>query len=142
MPKENIREVLLAVIDKQSPKGPLDSSLATNSVLSEAAEILDSRFLGKEGQQALLSQLHDLFRTGYLAWGNDISNPDPPKFHITTKGRKLLSNLSRDPGNPDGYIAYILQIAALNPIAESYLKEGIQCYVSAPQYLLPFNLSS
>jgi hypothetical protein len=130
MPKENIREVLLSVIDKQAPKEPLDSSLATNSVLSEAAERLNIRLLGKEGQQALLAQLHDLFRTGYLAWGNDIANPNPPKFHITTKGRKLLSNLSRDPGNPDGYMAYILQIATLNPIAKDYIKEGIQCYVS------------
>ena len=49
-------------------------------VLREAAEILRPHSL-KE-QQELLTQWHELFRTGELAWGYDIDNPNAPFFHF------------------------------------------------------------
>lgn len=130
MPQNDMRETLLQVIHEQSPKSPIDSSLFTNLVLSETSKRLDLQKSGKNQEQALLTLFHDLFRTGYLAWGNDLNNPDPPRFHITDRGRTLLSNLSRDPGNPDGYKAYLRTASKLNPIAESYIDEAIHCYVS------------
>jgi hypothetical protein len=83
-----------------------------------------------EAEQALLTQLHDLFRTGYLAWGGDITNPNPPFFHVTESGRRLLSRLTRDPGNPDGYKAHFYSGATINAVARSYIEESIQCYVA------------
>lgn len=129
MPQNDMRETLLQVIHEQSPKNPIDSSLFTNSVLSETSKRLDLHKSGKDQEQALLTLFHDLFRTGYLAWGNDLNNPDPPRFHITDRGRSLLSNLSRDPGNPDGYKTYLKAKSKLNPITESYIEEAIQCYI-------------
>ncbi len=125
-----MRETLLEVIAKQSPKSSIDSSLFTQNVLSETSDRLELFKSSKDSQQALLTLLHDLFRTGYLAWGNDINNPDPPRFHVTNKGRTLLENISRDPGNPDGYMNYLKNNFYLNDITFSYIEEAIQCYVN------------
>lgn len=129
-PISRMRETLLEVIAEQSPKSPIDSSLFTQSVLSETSDRLELFKSSKDSQQALLTLLHDLFRTGYLAWGNDINNPDPPRFHITIKGRKLLENISRDPGNPDGYMNYLINNFHLSEISLSYIDEAIQCYIN------------
>jgi hypothetical protein len=34
----------------------------------------------------------------------NLSNPNPPFFHITDRGCRTLESLSRDPGNPSGYL--------------------------------------
>jgi len=79
-------------------------------------------------EQAMLTIWHDLFRTGYLAWGLNFSNPNPPFCHVTEQGRTVLSNLTRDPANPAGYLAHLAGIASLNPIAQSYLDEALKTY--------------
>jgi hypothetical protein len=71
-----------------------------------------------------------LFRTGLLAWGRSLSNPSSPFFHLTERGRQALENLTRDPSNPAGYLRHLASIAAPNPIAMSYLTEGLECYVA------------
>jgi len=38
--------------------------------------------------------------------------------------------LSRDPSNPDGYLAFLSKAAQLNPIADSYLREALACFVN------------
>jgi hypothetical protein len=81
-------------------------------------------------EQALLTQFQEFFRTGYLAWGLNISNPEPPFFHLTEQGRKTLTQLSGDPGNPMGYLKRIDAFASINPIAKSYLVEALRCYVA------------
>ena len=81
-------------------------------------------------EQALLTQFQEFFRTGYLAWGYNISNPEPPFFHLTEQGRKTLAQLSRDPGNPAGYLRRIDAIDSINPISRSYLEEALRCYVA------------
>lgn len=128
-PAVDIRGTLLTVISEQSPRGATNGSLQSSSVLSETARRIGaSRNI--ELEQALLSQLHDLFRTGYLAWGFNISNPNPPFFHVTSAGRRLLERLTRDPGNPVGYRAHLYSVATVNDVARSYLEEGVDCYVS------------
>ncbi|WP_295623504.1 hypothetical protein [uncultured Nitrosomonas sp.] len=71
-----------------------------------------------------------MFRTGYLAWGYNLSNPNPPFFHLTSQGREALSRVGRDPSNPEGYLKHLYSVAALNLISKSYLEEGLNCYVS------------
>jgi hypothetical protein len=123
----DIRSVLLDVIARAQAGS---SNLQSRSVLSQAADELG--FRGNNNfEQALLTQFHDLFRTGYAAWGFNISNPDPPFFHLTAQGRSTLANFSGDPGNPDGYLKRVASMGALNPVAESYLKEAVSCYVGA-----------
>ena len=125
----DIRAVILQVIQEQTPKSPTGSQLNQNPVLEET-----KRRLGitnnREKEQAILTTWHDLFRTGYLAWGLDITNPEPPFFHVTDSGRRAIASLSRDPGNPAGYLRHLSSIATLNPIANSYLMEGLDCYVA------------
>lgn len=123
---EEIRRVLLEVIQAESSNGP---SFQSNGILSEAQRRLGiARNVAME--QALLTLWHDLFRTGYLAWGYNLANPDPPFCHLTDQGRRTLEHLSRDPANPDGYIHHLNQTTQLNPIANSYLVEALVTYNS------------
>jgi hypothetical protein len=125
----DIRETLLKVVHDMQPKGSLDGSLQQGSVLNEAAKRLNI-INNAELELAVLSLWSDLFRTGYLAWGLNLSNPSPPFFHITDRGRRALERLSRDPGNPAGYLAHLHTIATLNAVANSYLNEALACFSS------------
>lgn len=124
---QTIRRVLLEVI--HSHRDSL-ANLNASYILKKAAERLQ---VGEHTDVgfALLALWHDLFRNGQLAWGSRISNPDPPFFHITESGRKTLEHLSRDPANPDGYLAHISKCGRLNDIAKSYLKESLNAYNSS-----------
>lgn len=123
---QEIRRVLLEVINEYSGR---DSSFQSGVVLGEAQRRLNIRN-NLEMEQALLTFWHDLFRSGYLAWGYNLSNPNPPFCHLTEQGRATLRHLSRDPANPAGYLAHVARTAPLNPIADSYLKEAIHTYNS------------
>jgi hypothetical protein len=126
----DIRSTLLKVIEEQTPKSSGDSSLQTSSVLGEASRRLNARN-NHALEEAILTQWHDLFRTGYLAWGYNLSNPNPPFFHLTEQGRKSLARVSRDPANPEGYLKHLYSVSEPNPIAKLYLEEGLNCYVAA-----------
>lgn len=124
-PRPTIREVLLAEISAQEPKGPMDASLQQSSVLISAA-----RKIGPGNDEAILTQWGELFRTGLLAWGCNLMNPNPPFFHLTERGRSALSQFTRDPSNPAGYLRHLASIANVGAVAKSYLQEGLDCYVN------------
>src|SRR5207245_8493044 len=81
-------------------------------------------------ERAILTQWGELFRSGLLAWRFNLSNPDPPFFHLTDRGRQALQNVTRDPSNPAGYLRHFASIATLEPVAMSNLAEGLECYVA------------
>jgi hypothetical protein len=81
-------------------------------------------------EEALLTVWFDLFRTGHLSWGYNLNNPNPPFCHLTDQGRTTLKNLSRDPANPDGYLAHLDKVAQLNPVAASYIREALDTFNS------------
>jgi hypothetical protein len=123
MATSDVRSVVLEVIAERAPQG---SHLQSGGVLQEAVRRLGSRTLALD--QAVLTTFHDLFRTGHLAWGYDLANPNPPFFHLTALGRQALAHHSRDPANPDGYLAHLRARAALDPITESYVTEALQTF--------------
>lgn len=123
---QEIRKVLLEIIAEYSTKG---GSFQSGSVLGEAEKRLNIRN-NLELEQALLTFWHDLFRSGYLAWGYNLANPNLPFCHLTEQGRSTLQHLSRDPANPEGYFAHLEQNVSLNLIAISYLKEAVHSYNS------------
>lgn len=69
------------------------------SVLHAAAQALGFQNDHNE-EEALLTEMGELFRTGLLARGKNLSSPDPPWFHRTERGRQALEGLPRDPCNP------------------------------------------
>ena len=71
-----------------------------------------------------------MFTSGTLVWGVDILNCNPPFFHISDRGKKTLENISRDPMNSDGYMAYLQQSATLSPVAQSYINEALRVYAA------------
>jgi hypothetical protein len=127
--KIEIRELILRVALEQMPPGYGGPTLQQGTLLRAVAQNLGVRS-DPELEQEILTQWYDLFRTGYFAWGLNLSNPDPPFFHFTDRGRRALERLSRDPGNPAGYLQYLATVAKLNPIASSYLGEGLDCFVA------------
>ena len=126
-----IRETLLHAIKANEPQGSYDHkpNLQQVAVLETAGRSLGIR-QNPELEQALLTEWQDLFRTGLLAWGLNLSNPNPPFFHLTERGRRTLANATRDPSNPAGYMRHLASVATLDPIAMSYLTEGLDCYVN------------
>lgn len=125
-----IRSTLLQVVDEQHRASTGSSGVAPLqqvSLLREAVARLGGRLTHDEGQ-ALLTAWYDLFRTGHLAWGYNLSNPDPPFCHVTEHGRRTLRELSRDPSNPDGYKAHLAAQGVLNPTALSYVDEALRTY--------------
>ena len=123
---ESVRNVLFEVIQERDGSAGLFQSV---SILNEVARRAGLR--GEQEEQVLLTLWHDLVRTGYIAWGLDVLNSEPPFCHLTERGRKLLENVSRDPANPDGYHAYLRKHTSLNPVAESYIREALETYNSA-----------
>jgi hypothetical protein len=77
----DMKQTLLDVAKKAIEKGPGYSQDLV--VLREAADILRPSSL-KE-QQELLTQWHELFLAGELAWGYDIDNPNAPFFHFVER---------------------------------------------------------
>lgn len=125
-----IRSTLLQVLEEQhrTASGSAGAiSLQQVSILREAVARLGGRLTDAEGQ-ALLTAWYDLFRTGHLSWGYNLNNPDPPFCHVTEQGRRALQHLSRDPSNPDGYVAHLMARAGLNAIARSYVDEALRTY--------------
>ena len=127
MDGEQLRRTLLEVVREFGSRR--DSYLQSASVLEESAKRLGIR--GVDQEQALLTFFGDLFRIGYLAWGYNLINSAPPFCHITDRGRAALAALSRDPSNPDGYLANLHSNGTLNPVAESYIREALATYGAA-----------
>jgi hypothetical protein len=117
-----LRNDLLQAIQEAAKNYP--HNLQAGTVLGK----FRSQFPSIEREQALLTLWQDLFRTGYLAWGINLNNPDPPFFHLTERGKKSLEDFSRDPVNPVGYLAYVAKEAKLNPIEQSYLEEALKTF--------------
>jgi len=122
---ERIREVLLKVVDEYAPQGP--ANFQEDPILREAARRLGIR-RDEDSEQALLTAWHDQFREGHLAWGLNLDNPNAPFCHVTSKGRETLGNMSRDPANPDGYMAHLNGETTINAVAASYITEALQTY--------------
>lgn len=125
---KDIRTAILEIIDEKKEKG----GMLANMVLNEITSRVDSQQY-ENFQEEVLTQWYELFRTGYLAWGIDLANSDPPWFHITAQGKKAFEQISRDPANPQGYLNHLYSMATLNSISKSYLEEGLSCFV-ATQY--------
>ncbi len=119
--------MLFAVIDEYAKHGP--GYTQAGGVLQEVARRLNL-WNKTEAEQALLTLWSDLFRQGYLSWGYNLANANPPFFHISQQGRIALQNYSRDPANPDGYLAHLGSSTILNPVAKSYIAEAVQTFNS------------
>src|SRR5262245_38283078 len=99
--------MLLQAIEEQAQRFGPTAGLQATGVLGHAADkIGGARPLTKDEERALLTAFHDLFRNGQLSWGHNLANPGPPFLHLTEQGRRSLQHLSRDPMNPDGYLAH------------------------------------
>jgi hypothetical protein len=125
---QDVRNILLEIIQENKPSNA-NESFQANTVLREAATKLNI-INNNEKEQILLTEWYDLFRIGYLAWGYNLCNSNPPFCHLTDRGIQVLGNFKRDPSNPSGYLQHLNSKAKINDISLSYLKEGLECYVA------------
>jgi hypothetical protein len=129
LPMRSVREVLLQTVQDQDAKKH-GGSLQQISLLQEVSRILIRGESDPDMEEAILTEWYELFRTGVLAWGFNLSNPSPPFFHVTRRGHDAIRNVSRDPSNPAGYLRHLENAGPLNPIAQSYVSEALECYVA------------
>ena len=122
---QEMRSALLEAVKAASHGN--EPSFQTGVILGQVAKKLGIRD-NLKAEQALLTMWHDLFRQGMIAWGYNISNSQPPFCHLTDQGRLSLVEMSRDPANPDGYMAHIKKRTSIDAIAESYLSEALQTF--------------
>jgi hypothetical protein len=119
-----MRQIFLEIV-AQFARAP-NMALSSRTLLVEVRDRVSRE--GPYDMTALMTLWSDMFRQGVLGWGFNVDNSDPPWLHITERGRITLANLSRDPSNPDGYIAHVVSVAKLNPIAASYIREALETY--------------
>lgn len=119
-----MRETLLTVMTEYAARGP--GFFQSVPILREVSARLGIR--GAPSEQALLTLWGDMFLQGVVAPGYDLANASLPFCHLTERGRKTLEHMTRDPSNPDGYLAAVRTKGALNPISESYLVEALNTY--------------
>ena len=124
--QNKIRSVILETVELYSSSE--SASLQSGSVLDEVGQRLDVSRGDTEMHHAILTEWHKLFTTGVYAWGNDLRHSESPWFHVTASGRDLNLSLSRDPGNPDGYLNYLESKSELSDISKSYIGESLQCF--------------
>lgn len=124
----DVRQTLLEVIEQAAKQGP--GYFQSRTILSQTAELLGIRG-NLDAERALLTIWSDLFLQGLLAWGHNLDNPEPPFVHLTERGRRVLTAVSRDPSNPAGYLAHLATAGGLDAIAMSYVTEGVHTYNAA-----------
>jgi hypothetical protein len=90
MEQKPIRQVMLEVVAALSKNG---HNLQTKSTLTAVAQQVGGT-LDAATQQAILEAWYDLFSSGHLCWGLNLSNAEPPFCHLTDKGKKALEHLS------------------------------------------------
>jgi hypothetical protein len=122
----DIRAMVLDVVDELARKY---DNLQAGGVLQEASRRLPRH--DRTVERGLLTVFYDLFRTGYLSRGHDLPNPSPPFFHVTALGRQALALRSRDPANPDGYLAHLRARASVGPVTDSYVTEALNTFNAA-----------
>jgi len=125
-PAPNVRAIVLDVIDHHVKQ---NYSLQSIGVVQETSRRIGRR--GLEGERAILAAFYGLFRTGYLSWGHDLANPAPPFFHVTPLGEQALVLRTRDPGNPDGYLAHLTKVTTVTPVTTSYVAEALNTFNAA-----------
>ena len=118
---------MLQVVEEYSKIGP--GYFQAGPILNEVAKPCGAR---STEQQAVLTVWNDLFRSVLLGEGYDLSNLSLPFCHLTSRGREALKHISRDPANPDGYLAYLPSKASLDDVSRSYLVEAVRTFNSAP----------
>ena len=96
--------------------------------LSEVIMALKQPWQDTAREQLILTCWYDLFRTGVLSWGLNFNNPGMGYVHLTDLGKRTLAQRSRDPSNPQGYMATLEPILPIGSVARSYIEEALQTY--------------
>lgn len=122
---DDVRQTMLEVIENFSHGG--SHHVQSVVVVEQTVTRLGKRH-HEDVEREALRCWHDLMRTGFLAWGFNLSNPNPPFAHVTPLGRKALENVSRDPSNPRGYLAALQGVLASGSVAESYVVEALATF--------------
>jgi hypothetical protein len=72
----------------------------------------------------------ELVAQGVISPGSDSANPDPPWFHVTEYGRKVLAAERFLPHDPGGYITDIKKVskACVTDVTLAFLEEALRCF--------------
>lgn len=120
-----IRQTLLEAIMVDSANGK--TSIGAERVMGIAASNLGIPH-NSPLRLNLLTHWNELIRGGLLGFGTDNGRWSTDACIVTESGKKTLENVSRDPANPAGYLAYLDAEVGLPAIARGYVEEALNTY--------------
>lgn len=126
MALDHERKELLASVKRRHDAGR--SPISADEVLKEVASIVGASAADLTRQRALLTAWSDLFREGLVSWGGDLNNNGPQWAHLTERGAKVATAASRDPSNPEGYLAGLEPGVPSGSVARSYIEEALKTH--------------
>ena len=133
-------ELRLCFLDvlKDAPSGQL------NAIYRETARHAVNRgFVSRVGESrdwqmdsSDIEKVRELFWAfliqGVIMPGINSANPALPFYTLTEYGRNVVNSPDPVPHDPDGYLKHLGDVAPnLNPIATSYIAEGLECFQRA-----------
>ena len=122
---DDVRKALLETV-KQAAAGQ-DGGLSREYVIKQAVAALGQRHNTTTERHAM-DAWDDLYRTGIVGYGSDLTNLGFGWAHLTEYGAGAVAELNRDPSNPAGYRAVVEPHLKDEPIARSYLGEALDTY--------------
>lgn len=122
---DQIRAALLKVMMQLNKNARPGTDFDTQDVLKRAQSTL-----GSVAEYRIMDGLEDLARAGHIGWGLNFANPGRHWFHLTDRGAGAVANVSRDPANPDGYLAYLAATVEKGGVPWSYIEEALRTYNS------------
>jgi hypothetical protein len=121
---DDIRKALLTAIKQSVGSG--GDGFSREYLITKTAEKLGQRH--GSTTRRLMDAWDDLFRSGIIGYGMDLSNLGYNWSHLTEYGADAIKDLNRDPSNPAAYRAVVEPHLRDEPIASSYLGEALDTY--------------
>ena len=118
------RAMLKVLAEKRSGSEP---GVGRRHLLEETSRALGA-FGDRRGGRLVFAAFDDLYRSGIINWGLDLTNPGMEWCHLSEHGVASIENIDRDPSNPKGYIKAIEPYLKDQDIALSYLAEALDTF--------------
>lgn len=125
MDSDHVRKVLLEIVVRMSARG--EHAFGPIAAITEACTKLGIGYSPKD-QSAVFDAWDDLYRSGVVSYGRDLSNPGMGWARLSSRGQAAARSLSRDPSNPHGYREAIAPSLAGQDVALAYLDEALATY--------------
>lgn len=126
MKEEDAQRALLEFIAENLQAARGEAELGCGWVVEQVCRKLGIR--GSRDEQVVLTAFYDLFLNGVISFGRAANQAETNWMHVTEHGRKTVAEVSRDPANVAGYLAYVSPYVPAGSVERSYVEEALATY--------------